>query len=224
MICVSLGHLNASEISEAASNYEFVEFRLDLLKDCFEDIKEIVSKGKKSIISCGGDDESEIKYLKLTELLGHSPEYIDIDFELDEKYKNRLIEKAVKKDTKIILSYHDYKKTPGDVELLDIFENISNFNPDIIKICCMMNSINDIFRISDLYDSNAVSEFGNEKLIAFTMGEYSFQSRMLSLLNRAPFVYVSNDDNNSTALGQPIAENFIVAGEMINRIQKRDIK
>ena len=93
--------------------------------------------------------------------------------------------------TKILVSWHDFKKTPTLQSLNKKFRNMKKFS-DYVKIVTTAKTVNDAAKILSLY--NNVSKVN---LIAFSMGEEARFTRILSLHMGSPFTYVS--------LGKPIA-------------------
>ena len=151
MICVSLGPESGADLPDIAKKYNFVEFRVDLLKDRIDDIIHSIKDGQKAIITYSGKDADKIKYQVLERILSFSPEFIDININFE--YSDEIFSLAKKYSTKIILSYHNFNEAPADELLSKTVKEMMAKKPDLIKICCKMNSIKDIYRFSDFYGS-----------------------------------------------------------------------
>ena len=87
--------------------------------------------------------------------------------------------------TKILVSWHDFKKTPSTPNLNKKFKAMKKFS-NFIKIVTMANNVNDGTKILSLYNN-----ISREKLIAFSMGDEAKFTRILCLHMGSPFTYVS---------------------------------
>jgi 3-dehydroquinate dehydratase-1 len=102
------------------------------------------------------------------------------------------LQKYLKKSkTDVLVSWHDFKKTPSMNELLHIQKDMTKFSKNV-KIVTTAKSLVDSTKIMSLYDPES-----KINLIAFCMGEIGRHSRILCLYLGSPFTYVS--------LGKPIA-------------------
>ncbi len=102
------------------------------------------------------------------------------------------------KGAKLILSYHDYKKTPALSKLKKIVQKMCSSNPWMIKIATHIDSYNDLLVLSDLQD------FMNKKSIRSTvlgMGPKAHYSRITSPL-RNVLTYATLDAADQVAPGQ----------------------
>lgn len=134
-----------------------------------------------------GTEKERISILKL--IAEYRPYLLDIEYSTLEKNKS-LADYMKKTRTQILVSWHDFRKTPPLSSLtikLQRMQKISKF----VKIVTTANSVKDATTVLSLYrkkDSN---------LIAFAMGDFGRISRILSLYLGSPYTYVS--------LGKPVA-------------------
>ena len=189
----------ATEVKNALKKSDFVEIRFDFLKP--RDVPIALELIKKQLTKCvctlrpkseGGKfvgSENERKsIIKL--IAEYNPFLLDIEFNALQKDKKFL--KDVKNSkTKILVSWHDFKKTPKLESLSRKFRNMKKFS-NYVKIVTTAKTVNDAVRILSLY--NNISKIN---LVAFSMGEDARFTRILSLHMGSPFTYVS--------LGKPIA-------------------
>lgn len=190
---VSSSFQEASEdLKEAEKSADITELRLDLIKDLDETKLEslLEARSKPVIATYRGRGEDKNKFLEKAVSLG--VEYIDIEFE-----EERLIEEIVKnkRKTKVIISHHDFEKTPKIEELENIYNNIKKDHPDLIKVVTKANSINDNFTIFNLLKDK-------KDLISFCMGEEGKMSRILSGKYGSCVTFCSSDENKISAPGQ----------------------
>ena len=158
-------------------------------------------KVKKPIIFCLKDarEKGEFKggERKRVEILEKALEFCDfVDLGICTKKKDlsRLIKKERK--AKIILSFHDFEKTPPDLEIEEIFENMKKFKANLIKIALKANSFSDSLRLLLL------AEKQRGKGIFISMGKYGQINRVFSALMTNTWTYASLDEKEKTAEGQ----------------------
>ncbi|MDW0142118.1 MAG: type I 3-dehydroquinate dehydratase [Nitrososphaeraceae archaeon] len=139
-----------------------------------------------------GDHSEHISLLK--KMAGASPMLLDIEISIIKKDKEM---RQFLKENKIpiLVSSHDFKRTPNLSSLLKKFEDMSNYS-NYVKLVTTARTFEDNFKLLSLYDNNI-----NTKLIAFAMGEHGILSRLLCILyGGSPFTYASLD--NPLAPGQ----------------------
>ena len=140
-----------------------------------------------------GDHSEHVSLLK--KMARASPMLLDIEISIIKKDKEM---RQFLKENKIpiLVSSHDFKRTPNLSSLLKKFEDMSNYS-NYVKLVTTARTFEDNFKLLSLYDNNI-----NTKLIAFAMGEHGILSRLLCILVRigSPFTYASLD--NPLAPGQ----------------------
>ena len=100
--------------------------------------------------------------------------------------KNSALTKYLKSTkTKLLVSWHDFKKTPSSAELKKKISQMSKFSSNV-KIVSTAKSTDDSTRMLELY-----SKKGKNNLISFAMGDYGRISRILCLYLGSPYTYVS---------------------------------
>lgn len=187
---------------ETAIKYsvDLIELRLDNHSD--EDIERFLKdKSFPKIITIRKNKytktTSDKLFLNYYSALQNNVEYIDLDAKINENVIRQLIKN--KNKTKIILSYHNYSETPSIKKLKNIFDKLSKYQPDFIKIVTYANKITDHLKIYDLLE---YSRTKYKKLIAHCMGNNSITNRILSYKLGSKFFYTSQDDKIKTADGQ----------------------
>lgn len=177
-----------------ASNADLVELRLDEANNI--NFKKVFSKKTKPIIiACRnrnhggkfkGTEDQRIRLLK--KAIRFKPEYIDLESDV-----NKEVIKELRKKTKLIISYHNFKNTPKNLE--KTITEIKKLKPDMIKIVTTANKIEDNLTIFSLLKKN-------KKLIAFCMGEQGRISRILAPVFGSLMTYAALKKNEKTAKGQ----------------------
>ena len=195
--CVSIGEKNPKKIKnllkKALLKSDFAEIRFDYLKK--SDIPIVLEDVKKSLSRCvctlrpksegglfiGKEDERRLILRLIAE---YNPFLLDVEFNAIQKDK-KLASYLRKTKCKLLISWHDFKKTPNESQLKTKFNKMAKFS-DIVKIVTVANSVSDASRLLSLYSIKSENE-----TIAFCMGEQGKFSRILCLHLGSPFTYVS---------------------------------
>ncbi|PIN97882.1 MAG: type I 3-dehydroquinate dehydratase [Nitrosopumilus sp. CG10_big_fil_rev_8_21_14_0_10_33_7] len=201
--CVSIAENSPDKIKDKLKNAlkksDYAEIRFDFLKteeipQTLEDIKYELKKvvctlrPKSEGGKFEGSEKERISILKL--IAEYNPFLLDIEFNTIKK--NKELAKYLKSTkTKLLISWHDFKKTPKFSELKNKMNLMSKFSHNV-KIVTTAKSAKDSTTTLQLYSQNKKSN-----LIAFAMGDNGRLSRILCLYLGSPYTYVS--------LGKPIA-------------------
>ncbi len=121
------------------------------------------------------------------------PAYIDIDVNNSVIYSL-----VIPKDVKLILSFHDYSKTPSLVVLRKVVQKMYSLKPWMLKLATEITSYSDIVVLYDL------QSYMNKKSIRSTvlgMGPKAHLTRILSPL-RSTWTYATIDSKDASAFGQ----------------------
>jgi 3-dehydroquinate dehydratase type I len=220
-VCVSLPPKTVDECIDLirkaeAQNADFIEIRLDYLKD-YNRINEIASQSKKPLIATnksikqhGTFSGTEPERQKtLVEAAKNGFDYIDID--LGTRNQTKLISNLHKYGAKVIVSFHDFNKTPSLSELNNILNKMIVLNADICKVITTAQSMKD-----NLVTLNFVSDASKKiKIVCFAMGEFGKHSRLVSPIYGAYFTFASLDEKRKTASGQLTLQEMNLAYETL---------
>ena len=204
---------NSTVLKKALSKSDFAEIRFDYLKK--SDIPKVLEDSKKSLSRCvctlrpksegglfiGKEDERK-SILKL--IAEYNPYLLDVEFNTIQKDK-KLVAYLKKTKCKLLISWHDFKKTPNDSQLKSRFKKMNKFSK-VVKIVTVAKNVSDASRLLSLYSIKS-----KNKTVAFCMGEQGKFSRILCLHLGSPFTYVS--------LGKAIAPGQFSVDE-IKSLQK----
>ena len=201
--CVSIAETTPKKLLQtlriALKKSDYVEIRFDFLKaEQIPKVLEAVKKDLKKIVCTlrpkteggkfAGKEKERLSILKL--IAEYNPFLLDIEFNTMKQNKN-LVKYLKTTKTKLLISGHDFKKTPSFTELKKKLNQMSKFSSNV-KIVTTAKSTEDSTRVLQLY-----SKKENINLIAFTMGNPGRVSRILSLYLGSPYIYVS--------MGKPVA-------------------
>jgi len=213
--CVSIAETSPKKIKiklkEALKKSDYVEVRLDFLKkEQVPNTLEIIKKDLNKIVCTlrpkteGGKFEgSEKERISIIKLISEYNPYL-LDVEYNTLKKNKELLKYLKSTkTKLLVSWHDFKKTPKTTELQNKIKQMSKFSSNV-KIVSTAKSTDDSTRMLGLYNKR-----GKNNLISFAMGDLGKISRILCLYLGSPYTYVS--------LGKAVAPGQFSVDE-VNRI------
>lgn len=201
--CVSIAEKTPKKLNSvltiALKKSEYAEIRFDFLKPVqVPEALELIRRHLKRCvctlrpISEGGKfrgkEKERISILKL--IAEYNPYLFDIEYNTLRKNKT-LVNYIKKTKTSILVSWHDFKKTPSSDTLKKMLKEMKKFSKNI-KIVTSAKTSNDSSQILSLYNNSY-----NVNLIAFAMGDFGKMSRVLCLYFGSPFTYVS--------LGKPVA-------------------
>ena len=156
---------NLEQIQEIS---EMVELKVDNIRNLSEkNLQLIRKKTVKEVILTSRKKEIILKALNL------GFDFIDIDLSLIKDFN---LPKQIKSN--IIISFHDFKRTPDVNKLETILNKIREFKPEIIKIATMVNNKQDVSNLFKLLLNKKV----DEKIIIVGMGKKGRVTRIFGPL------------------------------------------
>ena len=102
---------------------------------------------------------------------------IDVELNMGEKNIKDLIKFAHENNKKVIISKHDFEKTPPKEEILQMLLNMQNLKADIPKLAVMPNSYLDVIKLLEV-TSIMKEKHNNTPIITISMGQKGMIIRM----------------------------------------------
>ncbi len=217
LIAVSLDDRNYEENLKKAKNLgaDAIEYRIDGFEDTsLKHCKEVIGFGKSlglgAILTIRAPYEGGIKeipnrveyYRELTPLV----DFVDIELTAPRGEKEE-VKKIVKSNgKKLILSYHDFEKTPPIGEIEGIFSQMVNEGADIAKVSFKAESLKDVSNLLCVANKQPIPT------ITIAMGELGKISRI------AGFVF--NSVISYCALERAFAPGQLTLKEMVELRKK----
>jgi 3-dehydroquinate dehydratase I len=144
-------------------------------------LRSVNQKGKFT-----GSNEDRIFWFKQLSLT--QPMLLDVELETL-LCDDELVDFFSEQKTRILVSWHDFQKTPTNDELLDVLGQMRIYS-NYVKVVTAAQKVHDCIRLLDLYD--VTTELN---LISFAMGELGILSRILcTIYGNAPFTYAALED------------------------------
>ncbi len=196
---------------------DIIELRLDLIED-FDLPLLLKEAGKPCIVTnrCkmdggqfAGTEEERVEILRRAIEL--NVDYIDIETSTPVPLLKSVLEN--KGAVKVILSHHDFTRTPDD--LIPLYDLMRQMPADILKISTYANDINDNLTLFRLL---ARARKDEKPMIAFCMGEKGEISRILTVQQGGWLTFGSLETGKESAPGQ------ITAGTLKHIYRVNDLK
>ncbi|NVM28383.1 MAG: type I 3-dehydroquinate dehydratase [Candidatus Helarchaeota archaeon] len=211
MICVAISATDANSAIEKShkaiqKGADFIEVRIDHFNDPFtaDFVKLVKEISSKLILTIRKPDEGgkfafeEAQRIELIQKCINAQTFaVDLEFSIDADALTKLIQEAKKNQVKIILSFHDFQKTPDIPKMKEIILDAVKKDANYVKIIGTAASIEDNLKMLSL------PQFAKEnhiEIVAFAMGGKGTVSRILSPIFGAAFTFAALD--KPTAPGQ----------------------
>jgi 3-dehydroquinate dehydratase/shikimate dehydrogenase len=204
-ICVVIGRTRHKmilvEIQEAARRgARLIEVRLDFLARA-PDFKRLLADKPCPLVATvrrqqdGGrwnGTEAERRIL-LRQAIVAGFDWVDVESDAADEIRRF-------QNVKRIVSYHNLRETPTDLE--QIYERMCGQDPDVVKIAVSAQQPSDNLRVLELLKEPP------RPTVAFCMGDMGFPSRILAARFNPPFAYAAFNKERTIALGIPSFEEM----------------
>jgi 3-dehydroquinate dehydratase I len=196
MICVSIGEGSVEDCLAVLEGCSFAEIRMDRMGFTEEDTARVFSSDKSLIATCRpGTMSDSQRAAMLLAAVEAGASYVDVELDSPEEFRREIIEKARPKGCAVIVSYHNYEKTPDRAELLGVVLACFRAGANIAKIACKVRSERDSARLLGLLDTE-------QDVVVIGMGEKGMITRIIAPLLGSPFAYAASARGKETAPGQ----------------------
>ena len=241
MICIPITGYTQEEallqIEMSLSRAHVLELRMDLISGELQTLMErcrsypipvkILVTNRRRGHSPSEESRGEgqrIALLKEAVRLG--ADYVDIELHTPGLLRKEVLATASAHGnrTRVIISHHDFRKTPSFKTLKDIFHDCMESGASVAKIVTLAKSPEDNFTVLSLipYARNI-----RKDIIAFCMGEEGRESRIMAPLLGSHLSFASLNQGLASAPGQltvdEMAEAMNLAGNGIHRGGKLSI-
>lgn len=218
-------------IKRSAGLADLLEMRMDMLAD--GNVKELIRAARSASPSVkvlvtnrakgpfsDGDEEKRIKVLLDAVSLG--ADYVDVELEAAPVLREK-IEAAIDRNnnrTAMIVSHHDFHKTPSSRTLIGIAKECAKTKARVIKIVTLARVPEDNLSVLELIP---YVRGMNREVIAFCMGEQGKISRIFSPLLGSLFTFASLRRGTESASGQLTVREMRRISAMLEKNSKVEI-
>ena len=175
---------------------DLVEFRLDNLREPML-LEEIANTKSFPVIATDKSNRGSIATL---ELLSHAAAagFDMVDLELSAASSNLIVNKLKSHGSQVIISFHDYSKTPASDELKKVLQAEKKAGGDVCKVVTTALKPSDNLTILGFVQDESTKT----RLVSFAMGAHGMPSRILSPWFGAEFTFAAISEESKTADGQ----------------------
>lgn len=207
--------------------YDLVELRIDFYQSLLDDasLLDLLSQLRK-ILSCpllltyrsfkeGGQIQlTDEQYLHLIQIVCESQliDIVDIELMSGNTLVYQLVEIAHQYHIKVIMSNHDFKKTPSYSDMMDRLERMEILGADICKLAVMPQTYKDVISLL-----NVTLEMSNKltrPIVTMSMGKMGVISRISGELTGSAITFASA--GQASAPGQIDIEDMNMILEAIH--------
>lgn len=184
--------LAQAQVIANSADADLAEFRIDLLSFA-SDTKQVIALGHelkkilghKPMIATirtkneGGQLEiSDADYGKTYQAYLKNPfmDWLDVEMFRDQKVVSEIVQKAHQKKVLVVMSNHDFQKTPSQDEIEKRLLKQDQMGADILKIAVMPKSKQDVFTLMNA--TLKVSQQTTKPLLTMSMGQLGTISRV----------------------------------------------
>jgi 3-dehydroquinate dehydratase type I len=182
------------------------EVRLDYLEDEFDEgeVQLAIKNAEIPLIATNrqlehggkGLQDEDMRVKKVVALAGKGFSMVDIETIVPNL--KSVVKRLKRKGVEVIVSYHDFNKTPSLKELQKVASSQIRAGADICKIVTKANNINDNITCLSLTAEMSMKT----RIVCFAMGTLGILSRILSPIFGSYFTYASLESGMETAAGQ----------------------
>ena len=185
-------------INSSIKNYPYIELRLDYITKTNLDNIFTQKNDYNEIITTIPikDAKNEYAIMTLNKAINLGSNYIDINIEsIEYKETATIINKALTKKCKTILSVHKIKDIISHNEIDELLKQQKEHKIDYLKIVLNPNNDEEYQYFCNLYKIY-------KNIIFLCIGKYSMDSRILAIKNEVPFIYTLSDGSAMMYDGQ----------------------
>lgn len=196
MICVSLAEPTPEKCLVALKGIPFAEIRIDRMRTTEEGVVRIFSGHPRLVATCRPGRLPDAKRLALLRAaIAAGAAYVDIEVEAGAAYKRALVREARAAGCAVIVSHHDFERTPARRELIRVVGRCFAAEADIAKIACLVRSPKDNARLLGLLEDE-------RSLVVVGLGKMGKITRIMAPLAGGSFTFASRAKGRETAEGQ----------------------
>lgn len=210
-VCLPIVGVDDQDIIKQANQlkdkrFDLVELRIDFYKEILNKeailhiLKELRSIIKQPILFTyrskkeGGQVQLDSKhYIELIETACSSQciDLVDIELMSGNLLVYKLVDIAHKYDVKVVISNHDFERTPHSEELCERLDTMELLDADICKIAVMPLNKEDVIRLLEV--TSKMSKKLNKPLITMSMGNLGIISRISGEMFGSAVTFACNE-------------------------------
>lgn len=195
MICISISkEEQLAAALDAGSG--LLELRLDLIDRDVAALYSRIPEGVRTVVTFRpGNVSDDLRSRALLEAIELGASFVDLELDAPSAYMGPLMEAASARSCEVIISHHDFDRTPDKEDLVRLLEHCYDRGAGIAKIATTVSGTEDVLKLISLY------EYPGKKVV-LGMGEPGRITRVLAPYLGAEFTFASPGSGHETAPGQ----------------------
>lgn len=231
-ICIPIVENNQEDMIQSVISlpkdiYDLVEMRIDYFLNLKDDDKLIeLLKSLREVLECpilltcrtkqeGGEvaltDEEYIHILKVA-IESQYIDLIDIELSRGNQVIYQLVKYAHEHHVFVVMSKHDFEKTPSQLDIQETLEKMEIMGGDILKVAYMPHCQKDVLTLMNI--AMSLSRKLNQPLVTISMGELGKVTRICGELIGSSITFASA--KKTSAPGQISASHIHMLLEAIH--------
>lgn len=209
MICISIGK---AELIDSVNRMKpaLVELRFDLMDVSPGEVIPLIDKGTGIIATCRRAGLKPDPAMVLGNAIDLGVEYVDLEIEMIHTDLNDLAAAARKNGTSVIVSWHDFERTPDSGKLRKVLTDCYKKGADVAKIATMTHHPADAARLMGLYALKG-------RKVVLGMGEAGRITRLAAGALGAEFTFAAAGAGEITAPGQPTFDELLMFNKILDQ-------
>lgn len=197
-LCVPIVGKNKTQIIEETKKLnnkkvDLIEWRADYYEDVdnLENVINTLNQIRKEVTQLpilftfrskkeGGIKDISIEYyIKLIKHVSKSQlaDLIDVELFIGDDVVKEIVDYVHNNNIKVIISNHDFDKTPKQSEIINILCKMQQLGGDLSKIAVMPNSPKDVLTLLSATDE-MITKFATKPIVTMSMGKLGIVSRL----------------------------------------------
>lgn len=202
------------DLYEEVENHESVKDLLSKLRDIFAE--ELLLFTFRSHKEGGSKVISEEAYVALNQeaIKTGDIDLVDVELFNEKDHVNAIIATAKEHHVFVIMSNHDFEKTPTKEEIVSRLRKMQEYGADIPKIAVMPRSVDDVITLMDATNTMK-TQFADRPLITMSMGGTGVISRLAGEFFGSAFTFGAGKE--ASAPGQIPVEELRKSLEILHK-------
>ena len=186
-------------IRAASVGADMIEIRIDLLDYPADSLHSLFKELNKSVripiiatnrinVEGGKFDGSEEERIEILLSVLEMVDAIDIELRTGSEYRDLVVRRAKKAGKRVIISYHDFSKTPEMVVMQNIISDCFDAGADIAKLAATPHSYEDALLLLQLTLDCARAP---AQVCIIGMGRYGVHTRVIAPIYGSALAYTS---------------------------------
>lgn len=228
LICVAITEANVEDAIRAIKKAkelgaDLVELRLDYIGELDDgkigdlvdghDIPKIVTlRSTKDGGFWSGEEKDRVNHLQTC--LSFGAQYVDVEDSMDIGWRYEISKACKNNHAQMIISHHDFKKTPTKQEMIDICKNEYAAGAAIAKISVTPKTIEDVANLLSVIEHFKAA---GKPIIGVSMGKLGVMSRIFGPQVGSYLTYAALAGGKESAEGQLTIEEMRTILGILNK-------